>query len=193
MTTPGASTCAARRSPRATALRGKVTRGEGSAGFTVVEVVIAVMVLFVAVVLTAAMFPMGHQQAVDAARTTSAVAVGRQILEDIGGLPFDSVRSLDGFDTANPASAPARDPELALARRWRYMIAGAGGGFGFTTAELAQYGAVTPLGGAASIRVSSPPNGTCSATGSRCQATVTVSVPGLTTNVQLTTIVVRMF
>jgi hypothetical protein len=158
-----------------------------------VEVGIAVMVVVVAVVMTASMFPTGHQQVEDATRTTSAVAAGRQILEDIGGLPFDSVRSLDGFDTANVATVPARNPELAVARRWRYMLAGPGGGFSFTTAEMAQYGAVTPLGGAATIRVSSPPNGSCSPAGSRCQATVTVSVPGLANSVQLTTIVVRMF
>ena len=164
-----------------------------SAAFTVVEVAIAAMVLLVAVVVTASMFPTGHQQLADAARTTAAVAAGRQILEDIGGLPFDSVRRLDGFDTANAASIPASNPELAVARRWRYMIGGPGGGFDFTTAEMAQFGAVTPLGGAATLRVSSPPSGSCSPAGSRCQATVTVSVPGLATNVQLTTIVVRMF
>jgi hypothetical protein len=164
-----------------------------SAAFTVVEVAIAIMVLLVAVVVTASMFPTGHQQLADAARTTAAVAAGRQILEDIGGLPFDSVRRLDGFDTANAASIPGSNPELAVARRWRYMIGGPGGGFDFTTAEMAQFGAVTPLGGAATLRVSSPPSGSCSPAGSRCQATVTVSVPGLATNVQLTTIVVRMF
>lgn len=164
-----------------------------SAAFTVVEVAIAIMVLLVAVVVTASMFPTGHQQLADAARTTAAVAAGRQILEDIGGLPFDSVRRLDGFDTANAASIPASNPEFAVARRWRYMIGGPGGGFDFTTAEMAQFGAVTPLGGAATLRVSSPPSGSCSPAGSRCQATVTVSVPGLATNVQLTTIVVRMF
>ena len=147
-----------------------------SAAFTVVEVASAIMVLLVAVVVTASMFPTGHQQLADAARTTAAVAAGRQILEDIGGLPFDSVRRLDGFDTANAA-----------------MIGGPGGGFDFTTAEMAQFGAVTPLGGAATLRVSSPPSGSCSPAGSRCQATVTVSVPGLATNVQLTTIVVRKF
>jgi hypothetical protein len=159
----------------------------------VAEVVIAVMVVVVAIVLTASMFPTGHQQVADATRTTSAVAAGRQILEDIGGLPFDSVRSLDGFDTTNAATAPARNPALAVARRWRYMLAGAGGGFTFTTDEIAQYGAVTPLGGAATIRVSSPPNGSCAPTGTRCQATVSVSVPGLGNSVRLTTIVVRMF
>ena len=120
------------------------------------------MVLLVAVVVTASMFPTGHQQLADAARTTAAVAAGRQILEDIGGLPFDSVRRLDGFDTANAARIPASNPELAVARRWRYMIGGPGGGFDFTTAEMAQFGAVTPLGGAATLRVSSPPSGSCS-------------------------------
>jgi hypothetical protein len=178
---------------RAARRRGDVGCCGNSGAFTVVEIVIAVMVLLVAVVITASMFPTGHQQVADAARTTSAVAAARQILEDIGGLPFDSVRSLDGFDTANAASVPAGNPELAVARRWRYMIAGAGGGFSFTTAEMAQYGAITPLGGAATIRVSSPPSGTCSPAGSRCQATVTVSVPGLANSVQLTTIVVRTF
>jgi hypothetical protein len=169
------------------------SRGGNRAAFTIVEVVIAAMVLLLALVITASMFPTGHQQLADAARTTSAVAAGRQILEDIGGLPFDSVRSLDGFDTANAATIPAANPELAVARRWRYFIAGPGGGFSFTPAERAQYGAVPPLGGTANIRVSSPPGGKCSPAGSRCQATVTVSVPGLANSVQLTTIVVRMF
>lgn len=193
MTAPDARARAATRSASPAARLRDGARSGASAAFTVVEVVIAVMVVLVAVVITASMFPTGHQQVADAARTTSAVAAGRQILEDLGGLPFDSVRSLDGFDTANAASAPASNPELAVARRWRYMIAGAGGGFSFTTAEMAQYGAVTPLGGAATIRVSSPPSGSCSPAGSRCQATVTVSVPGLANTVQLTTIVVRMF
>lgn len=193
MTAPDARARAATRSASPAALLRDDARCGASAAFTVVEVVIAVMVVLVAIVITASMFPTGHQQVADAARTTSAVAAGRQILEDLGGLPFDSVRSLDGFDTANAASAPASNPELAVARRWRYMIAGAGGGFSFTTAEMAQYGAVTPLGGAATIRVSSPPSGSCSPAGSRCQATVTVSVPGLANTVQLTTIVVRMF
>ena len=192
MTRSGAVAPSAK-APLAAQRRGGSLRCQDSAAFTVVEIVIAVMVLLVTIVITASMFPTGHQQVADAARTTAAVAAARQILEDIGGLPFDSVRRLDGFDTAAAVSLPAADPELSVARRWRYMIGGSGGGFNFTTAEMAQYGAVTPLGGAATIRVSSPPSGSCSTTGSRCQATVTVSVPGLANSVQLTTIVVRMF
>jgi prepilin-type N-terminal cleavage/methylation domain-containing protein len=162
-------------------------------GFTLTEVIIASMVLLIALLVIASMFPMGHQQVVDAGRMTLAVTAGRQVLEDIGALPFDSVRNLNGFTTANAATLPGADPELAVARRWRYMIGGPGGGFSFTSAELGQYGSVTPVGGTATIQVTSPPGGTCSAAGSRCQATVTVSVPGLTTNVQLSTIIVRMF
>ena len=172
---------------------GRSTRASRGGGFAALEVMLAALVVLVAVVVTASIFPVGQPSTVDATRTTSAVAAARQILEDIGGLPFDSVRGLDGFDTANAATVPAGDRALAAARRWRYMVAGAGGGFRYTSAELAQYGGVTPLGGAASIRLASPPNGSCSATGSRCQATVTVSVPGLPSPVQLTTIIVRMF
>ena len=157
-----------------------------SRGFTLAEVIIASMVLLVALIVIATMFPMGHQQVVDAGRMTLAVTAARQVLEDIGALPFDSVANLNGYSTANSASLPGADPELAAARRWRFMIGGPGGGYTFTTAEMAQYGAITPMGGTATIQVTSP-------SGTLRQATVTVSVPGLTTNVQLTTMIVRMF
>ena len=160
-------------------------------GFTLAEVIIASMVLIVALLVIATMFPMGHQQVVDAGRMTLAVTAARQVLEDIGALPFDSARNLHNFSTANVATLPAANPELAVARRLRYMVAGPGNGFTFTSGELAEYGSVTPIGGTATIQV--PPGGTCTAAGNRCQATVTVSVPGLTTSVQLTTIIVRMF
>jgi prepilin-type N-terminal cleavage/methylation domain-containing protein len=155
-------------------------------GFTLAEVIIASMVLLIALLVIATMFPMGHQQVMDAGRMTLAVTAARQVLEDVGALPFNSVVNLNGYSTANAATLPAADPELAAARRWRYMVGGSGGGFTFTAAELAQYGSVTPMGGTATIQVTSP-----SAT--LRQVTVTVSVPGLTTNVQLSTMVVRMF
>jgi prepilin-type N-terminal cleavage/methylation domain-containing protein len=157
-----------------------------SRGFTLAEVIIASMVLLVALLVIATMFPMGHQQIVDAGRMTLAVTAARQVLEDLGSLPFDSVVNLNGFTTANSATLPANDPELAAARRWRYMVGGAGGGFSFTSAEMTEYGSITPFGGTATIQVTSP-------SASLRQATVTVSVPGLTTNVQLSTVVVRMF
>lgn len=160
-------------------------------GFTLVEVIVASMVLLIALLVIATMFPMGHQQVVDAGRMTLAVTAARQVLEDLGSLPFDNARTLHNFDTANAATLPAANPERAVARRLRYMVAGSGGGFAFTSAELAEYGSVTPIGGAATISI--PATATCGAAGSRCEATVTVSVPGLTTNVQLSTVFVRLF
>jgi prepilin-type N-terminal cleavage/methylation domain-containing protein len=157
-----------------------------SRGFTLAEVLIASMVLLIALLSIATMFPMGYKQVVDAGRMTTAVSGARQILEDVGALPFASVINLNGFDTTNPATLPAADPELAVARRWAYMAAGAANGFTFTAAELAQYGSVTPFGGQASIQVASPST-------TLRQATVTVSVSGLPTSVQLITIIVSMF
>jgi type II secretory pathway pseudopilin PulG len=157
-----------------------------SRGFTSTEVIVASMVLILALLIIATMFPMGHQQVVDAGRMTLAVTAARQVLEDMGSLPFDGVANLNGYTTANVATLPANGPELAAARRWRYMVGGSGGGFTFTSAEMAEYGSATPMGGTATIRVTSP-----SAT--QRQVTVTVSVPGLPTNVQLTTVIVRLF
>lgn len=157
-----------------------------SRGFTLTEVIVASMVLLIALLVIATMFPMGHQQVVDAGRMTLAVTAARQVLEDLGALPFDSVANLNGYTTANAATLPAADPELAAARRWRYVIGGPGGGYTFTSAEMTQYGNITPIGGTATIQVTSPST-------TLRQATVTVTVPGLTTNVQLSTMIVRMF
>src|SRR2546430_13733361 len=84
---------------------------------------------------------------------TLAVTVARKILEDVGALPFANLVNLSGFDTTNPATLPANDPELAIARRWRYMLAGAGGGFTFTTAGQAPWGTLTPFAGRATIQI----------------------------------------
>lgn len=155
-------------------------------GFTLAEVIVASMVLLIALLVIATMFPMGHQQVADAGRMTLAVTAARQVLEDLGALPFDSVANLNGYTTANAATLPGANPELAAARRWRYMIGGPGGGYTFTSAEMTQYGNITPMGGTATIQVTSPST-------TLRQATVTVTVPGLTTSVQLTTMIVRMF
>jgi prepilin-type N-terminal cleavage/methylation domain-containing protein len=163
-----------------------ITGGMNQRGFTLAEVIIASMVLLIALLVIATMFPMGHQQVVDAGRMTLAVTAARQVLEDVGSLPFDSIVNLNNYTTANAATLPGADPALAAARRWRYMIGGPGGGFAFTGAELAEYGTTTPMGGTATIQVTSP-------SGTLRQVTVTVSVPGLTSTVQLSTVIVRLF
>jgi len=158
-------------------------RTEG--GFTVVEILVASMVLLVALLTITSMFPMGYRQISDAGRMTLAVTGARHTLEDLGSLPFDSIANLNGFDTSNAATLPANEPELTAARRLRYMLAGPGSGFTVTPAEAAQWG-TSSFGGRATIQVTSP-----SAT--LRQATVTVSVPGLPANIQLSTMIVRMF
>jgi len=174
-------------------------------GFTLVEVLVAAMILVVALVGMATMFPLGYRQIADAGRMTIAVTGARHILEDMGTLPFPAIDpsttcanppgNLDCFnpaqgmvfDTNNVATLPTADPALAIARRWRYMVAGAGPGFTFTTAETTAWGNPTTFGGSATVRVDPGPNN-----GTRV-VTVTVTMPGLPTPVTVNTILVRMF
>jgi len=169
---------------------------DDSRGFTLAEVMIASMVLTIGLLAVVGMFPVGYGQVADAGRMTLAVTGARQILEDVGALPFASLSNLNGFDTTNPATLPASDPELTVARRWRYMLAGAGDGFTFTTAEQAQWGTVTPFAGRATIGVCNPGvTPPCAAPTSLTlrQAAVTVTVPGLVPRVSLTTVIARLF
>jgi len=126
------------------------------------------------------------------------VTGARQILEDVGGLPFASLSNLNGFDTTNQGTQPASEPEKSTARRWRYMLAGDGDGFNLTDAEKAQWGGTTviPFAGRATIGVCNPGvTPPCAAPTSLTlrQAAVTVTVPGLPPSVRLTTIIARLF
>ncbi len=164
---------------------GRATLGE-SRGFTLIEVLIAMMILTIALVAIAGMFPVGYTQVVDAGRMTRAVAAGRQILEDVRSVPFDNLDNLNNFDSENPATLPAGGPELDFARRWRYALDGEGDGFTFTPAEIAEWQSLSPFGGRATVQVQP------GATATLRQVTVTVSVDALTQSVQLITLIVRM-
>ena len=160
-------------------------------GFTLVEVLVAAIILVVALVGIATMFPLGYRQIADAGRTTAAVTGARHILEDIEALPFPAIDpsttcanprgNLDCcnpaqgvvFDTNHVATPPTADPALAIAHRWRYMLAGPGSGFSFTTAETTAWGNPTTFGGSATVRID--------------------TMPGLPTPVTVNTILVRMF
>ena len=178
-----------------------IALGDGR-GFTLVEVLVASMILVVALLSLATMFPVGYRQITDAGRMTMAVTGGRHILEDIGALPFPATNctnppgNLDCFnpaqggqvfDTTNVGTVPATDPARSIARRWRYMLAGAGDGFAFTGPEITAWGPSTSFGGRATVRVDPGPSG-----GTRV-VTVTVTVPGLPPSVTVSTILVRMF
>ena len=163
------------------------TLGDGS-GFTLVEVLVASMILVVALLTLASMFPMGYRQITDAGRMTAAVTGARHILEDVGDIPFNNISNINGVDTASNTGVIAGlgGTEAALARRWRYMLAGSGNGFTFTGAETTAWGTVQPFGGRAVVTVANT-----SAT--LRTVTVTVTVPGLPAGVTLGTVIVRMF
>lgn len=157
-------------------------------GFTLIEVLVAAMILVVALLTLASMFPVGYRQIADAGRMTMAVSGARHILEDVGDIPFANISNVNGVDTASNAGVIAGlgGTEAAIARRWRYMLAGPGDGFTFTGAESTAWGTVQPFAGRAVVAVANT-----SAT--LRTVTVTVTVPGLPGNVTLSTVVVRMF
>ncbi|HKF65901.1 MAG TPA: prepilin-type N-terminal cleavage/methylation domain-containing protein, partial [Vicinamibacterales bacterium] len=159
-----------------------------SRGFTLVEVLVASMILVVALLTMASMFPVGYKQIADGGRMTMAVSGARHILEDVGDVPFANISNLNGVDTATNTGVIAglAGTESAIARRWRYMLAGSGNGFTFTAAETAAWGTPQPFAGRAQVTVANT-----SAT--LRTVTVTVTVPGLPGNVTMSTVIVRFF
>jgi prepilin-type N-terminal cleavage/methylation domain-containing protein len=159
-------------------------------GFTLTEVLIAAMILLIALLSLASMFPMGYRQIADAGRMTMAVSAARQVLEDAGTLPFANVINLNGVDTSSNTGviAALTGPEAAVARRWRYMLAGSGNGFAFTSAETTAWGNVQPYAARAVVSVTAPGGST-----TLNQVTVTVTIPGLPSSVTLSTMIVRLF
>ena len=157
-------------------------------GFTLVEVMVASMILVVALLTLASMFPVGYKQIADAGRMTMAVSGARHILEDVGDVPFANISNLNGVDTASNTGVIAglTGTEAAIARRWRYMLAGPGNGFTFTSAETTAWGTPQTYAGRAVVTVANT-----SAT--LRTVTVTVTIPGLPTSVTMGTVIVRMF
>jgi hypothetical protein len=155
-------------------------------GLTLVEVLLAGALLAVSLLAMSSMFVSGYANIAVAGRSTTGLAAGRQILEDVRGLPFESLANLDDFDTDDPSSAPAADPEREVARRWRYALAGDGVGWDFTSEEIGDWPTppedVAVLGATGRINVQA-----LSATLSR--VTVTIVVPGTRRDIELSTLV----
>jgi prepilin-type N-terminal cleavage/methylation domain-containing protein len=147
-------------------------------GFTIIEVLIALMIVVIALVAIVGMFPQGYKQVTDAGRLTMAVTNARAVQEDLKLVPFASLINLNGFDSSNPGTIPANPPESDFATRWHND---------FPAAE-----------GTSTIQVSS-----CAAAGNPCglpapnaamvQVTVTVSMTALPQSVRLTTLLARPF
>ena len=108
----------------------RIASTRGDRGFTLVEVLVAAMILLVALMTLASMFPVGYKQIADAGRMTVGVMGARQILEGIYDVPFNNIANLNGVDTISNTGVIAglSGTEAAMARRWRYMLAGPTGG-----------------------------------------------------------------
>lgn len=161
----------------------------GRAGFTLIEILIGITILSVGLLGVAGMFSTAYVDVSAGGNTTMAVTAARQMVEDMRLLPFDNLSNLDGFNTNNAGSQPAGGPELAMARKWRYVVAGDGTGWNFTATEKAQWTSLytggANFGGQATVTVISP-------SVTLRQVTVTVPVPGRNVNVSLTTLISRM-
>lgn len=157
-------------------------------GFTFIEVVVAGALLAVSLLAMCGVFVVAYANVTAGGRNTVGVAATEQMLEDVRSLPFNAVIALDNFDTDNPSSQPAADPAREIARRWRYALAGEGVGWSFSNAETTRWtnmnGASGPIGAAGTIDV-------VSLSGTLCEVTVTVAVPGRWRPIVLATRVAR--
>jgi 3D (Asp-Asp-Asp) domain-containing protein len=148
----------------------------------------------VALLSIAAMLSTGYTDVHAGGRTTMGTAAARQMLEDMQTLAFDRLVNLNNFNTTNPGSLPASNPERDLARKWRYALAGEGTGWpAYSAAEKAMWSIETISGiplradGQITVVQDSP---------TLRRITVTVQLPGRTYGapipVQLTTLVSRL-
>lgn len=171
-------------------LRGKVQgRPLDGRGFTLVEILIAGIILVVGLLAIATMFPTGHTNVTEAGKMTMAFTAARQILEDMRSVPFDNLLNFNGFDTRRPATLPANDPEREIARRWRYVLAGEGDGFTFTMVEKARWATLSTagatFGGSGGISV-------VAQSATLRLVTITISIPGRSRSIALATLINRM-
>jgi Tfp pilus assembly protein PilV len=155
-------------------------------GFATLEVLAAVTLVAIVLLSIATMFLTSYWSVERSGKTTVAVALARQILEDLGSLPYQNLTELDGFDTTDPGTLPADEPQRSIARKWRYALAGEGNGFSYTAEEKASWSAVGATGAplAGRIEVAEPST-------SLRRVTVTLTVAGQPTAVRLATLITR--
>ena len=156
------------------------------AGFTYVELLIASTLLAVSILALAGMFVTGYATVNSAGATTMGLSSARQVLEEVRRLPYDNLINLNGFETDDSTTLPSNGPELEVARRWRYALAGDGVGWTFTAAESARWPTLNDQGqdldASGTIRVEQQ-------TATLTKITVTVSVPGKWRPIQLSTLI----
>ncbi len=160
--------------------------GRCQRGFASLEVLTAVTLVAIILLSVATMFLTAYSSVERSGKTTVAVALARQMFEDLRSLPYDNLTTLDGFDTTDSGTLPADEPQRSIARKWRYAVAGEGAGFSYTAEEKASWAAVGATGAplAGRIEITQP-----SATLRR--VTVTLTVEGQPTEVRLATLITR--
>jgi hypothetical protein len=138
-------------------------------------------ILAVGVLGTLGMFHAGYNNVGEGGRTTMALAAARQMIEDVHTVPYAELTILNNFDTNTPPGPTTSVIGLAVARKWRYALAGEGGGWTFTTAEKQQWtklmsgvGSGTTVAGKGQISVDNAPG---TVAGTVLRVTVTVRVP----------------
>ncbi len=87
------------------AKRSRTGRDMGSAGFTIVEVLISLMLIAIAVMSVGQIFAMGSRNVAMGRTETIAVSLVREISEKIMSEPASDLPSMfDGVDTAEPGT-----------------------------------------------------------------------------------------
>lgn len=93
-------------------------RRRGEAGFSLVEVVLALGLLAGVMISIAGLFALASRDMNGGRNTTEAMAVGRDILEEITGWSYDQTWALFGFDgSATVYTVDTRTN--ALAQKWQ--------------------------------------------------------------------------
>jgi len=183
--------------PKRIVIRGGSALRARQTGFSLIELLIGMSLMAVALLSIAAMFSTGYSDVHAGGKTTMATAAARQMIEDIQTLPFDRLVNLTNINISNAGvgTLPASNPERDLVRKWRYALAGEGGGWpAYTIAEKAMWSILTisgvPLGVRGQIAVvqDSP---------TLRRITVTVQLPARIAGaqpipVQLTTLISRL-
>lgn len=166
-----------------------LSRASAEAGSSYIEVLVASALLGISLLTMCSMFVLGYANVATGGKTTMAVAASRQLMEDLRLVPFDQLAALDGFDTDDPNTLPASGPELEVARRWRYALAGDGVGWSFTPEEIARWTDLSAQGDplAATGRIAVTPR-----SGTLAEIDLVVSIPGRPRPVQLSSLIARM-
>lgn len=115
-------------------------------GFTYIEVLLASTILAVTLLAVCGMFVAGHSNVASAGKMTVGMSAARQVMEELKRVPFANLDALDDFDTDDPDSQPANDPEREIVRRMRYVLSGEGVGWTFTAEELERWSGLSDHG-----------------------------------------------